>query len=163
MEDQTTATTEPSAINGGVASDIAQQPSETNTVQSDPQPTEQVSAPEKSDADPIQPIAQNVIEQAPDANVNTTDKIEQVDQPLDRDQEQKNSTEIVENSGKNDDTSSTTSDDSDDESSSSSMHLGLEKKKSKVADLDEDEDPADSKPIRSINELKVLSYMPGSR
>jgi hypothetical protein len=38
------------------------------------------------------------------------------------------------------------------------MHLGIENKKSKINDLDEDEDPADNKPIRSTNELKVIIY-----
>jgi hypothetical protein len=156
MEDQTAAATEPSVV----SSNVDDQRSETIVDAPDPQPsTEPITiAPEKPEVDLVQPTENNVINQVPEADVNTNDKIEQVDQTLDRDQDQKNSAVIVENSEKNDDTSSTTSDDSDDESSSSSMHLGIENKKSKINDLDEDEDPADNKPIRSTNELKVIIY-----
>ncbi len=150
MEDQSAAPTDSSSGSSNIVP-----PTVVEAVEPQPR-TEPTNAAEvKLDADPVQSTEQNPINniQVADPIVNTT--IESVDQTLDRAQEQKNSAVIVENSEKNDESSSTTSDDSDDESSSSSMHLGLEDKKSKMHDLDEDEDPADNKPIRSVNELKV--------
>ena len=109
----------------------------------------------KPQADPVASIIQNVIDKIEESELSANKQDESEDQTLDRDQTKKNPPEIEENIEKNDESSSTTSDDSDNESSSSSMHLGLANKKSKMNDLDEDDDLGDNKPIRSTNELKV--------